>query len=176
MASHRANLINTISNICLVIQSQSNGLAVFNLVWTYAIKEVDGRKKHTALAMVLLGADKSVYLTVPTPMSRPYVFTHILLTCHCQKSPPIWHGCVKYCCGGSPTMSGLLHSPRYGISRPCGLHTKAIHPFPMAMSFQSCQLCRDTQRHHICGRYTRTRSSTELVSSQRHMNHACILE
>ena len=125
------------------------GDAIFHLVWTYAIKAVDGRKKARC---VCDGSTRSGSVQI---LDETYA------NCVDQTSSRLFYAIAA----AENPFERHLHLNRASISVPTrlftngGLNTNIDHLFHRVTSFQSSQLCRATQSPHVFGKSTQTRSS-----------------
>jgi hypothetical protein len=151
----------------------SNNYAVFNLVWTYAVKEVDGRKKARCTCDgSTRGGQVRVLDYTPT---QTVLIKHVLGSSMLWRQLRIWLYLERMCqmlsqrplrqSKGS-TFDPILHSMRGGPS------TRDETPSHHAMSSLSCQRCRVIQKHLGYGKNTPTKFSDQLDSHQLPTSHA----
>ena len=140
------------------VRSQ-DGDAIFHLVWTYAIKAVDGRKKARC---VCDGSTRSGSVQI---LDETYA------NCVDQTSSRLFYAIaaaenllIFVQMYRMPLQRHLLRN-KDSISVPTrlftngGLNTNTAHLFHQATSFQSSQLCKVTQSPHVFGKSTQMQSS-----------------
>jgi hypothetical protein len=89
--------------------------AVFHLVWTYAIKAVDGRKKAK---WACDGSSRSgaKILDETYQLCRPDKLAFILCNRCGRKHVDFWSRCIQCICRGTTTKTGILYTPRPSFS------------------------------------------------------------
>ena len=146
--------------------------AVFHLVWTYAIKAVDGWKKaRWACDGSPWSSQAKVLDDMPTAMTRQAqdYFTQL------QRLKTYWYLEQMY----PIHLLKHRHQSKGSIfiqithSMNGGLNIKSARQYLPIMSYPFCWLCKDTWNFLVCGRSMQTLSSENWDSHRQCMNHAC---
>jgi hypothetical protein len=98
--------------------SAEDDKAIFYLIWTYAIKALDGWKKACCVC------DRSTRYSYFQILDKIYAncvdqtSSHLFYAIAAAKKPPsFWCQCLERLCQGSSAKTGLLYSTRQGLPR-----------------------------------------------------------
>ena len=115
----------------------SNGFAMFNLVWTYAIKEVDGRKKALCMCDGSTQGGQVCVLDYTYANSPDHTCSHIFYALAAAENPHLYGANVSNAFAEAPPPCQGFTFARIKPSMHGGHNVSTTHPFHMAMSWFS---------------------------------------